>query len=147
MPSEKGIDVCGSGNSTVFVTYTMPVPRYTMTPWVGGKTYARADIVFDYATGECFQALITTTSAVSVTTDWRRIPFPDKWMNYAVKGGFADSLMEFDQGGNGDLQAKMVLQQYWQQNADDALQMEVDALVTQGQKLQWSFCQQKSCCW
>jgi hypothetical protein len=146
-PSEKGIDICGSGNSTVFVTYSMPVPEYTMLPWVSGKTYARSDIVFDFTTGECFQALTTTTSPVSITTDWRRVPFPDKWSDYVTKGGFADSLMEFDQGGNADLQAKMVLQQFWSQQADDALQGEVDALVAQGQKLVWSFCRQQMRCW
>lgn len=147
MPSEKGVDVCGSGNSTVFVTYTMPVPRYTMLPWLAGKTYVRADVIFDPATGECFQALDTTTTDLSDVNHWRWIPFPDKWKKYVVEGAFADSLMEFDQGGNGDLQAKMVLNQYWNQKADDTLQMEVDTLIVQGQKLQWSFCRQRAGCW
>jgi len=55
------------------------------------------------------------------------------------EGAFADALMEYDQSGNGDLQAKIALVQYWNQQADDALQAEVDQLVIQGQKLQYNF--------
>jgi hypothetical protein len=136
-PSEKGIDVPGGG-VTMFVTHKMPVPSYTMLPYVDGKTYVRGDVVFDPSTDECYQAVDTTTALPSDATHWNWIPFLEVWADYVVKGSFADSLMEFDQGGNGDLQAKMVLQQYWSQQADDSLQAEVDALTVQGQKLRWN---------
>jgi hypothetical protein len=142
MPSERGIDVPGGG-TTVFITQKMPVPAYTMTPYVVGKTYARADVVFDPSTGNCFQAVRSTSIApvdVTTTDDWNLVPFLAVWQDYVTKGAFADSLMEFDQGGNGELQAKMVLNQYWNQQADDALQQEVDALTVQGQRLTWNFC-------
>jgi hypothetical protein len=146
MPTERGISVCGSANPTVFIKYSMPIPSYTMTPYVVGKTYARGSVVFDPTTGECFQAIASTTAVPTNVTFWRWIPFLDVWSDYAGKGAFADSLMEFDQGGNAELQAKMVLNQYWSQQADDGLQAEVDALVTQGQKLQWSFCKRTTGC-
>jgi hypothetical protein len=138
-PSEKGIDVPGGGAS-VFVTHKMPCPSYTLTPYVVGKTYTRSNTVFDPATGECYQAIDTTTAAVTDSSHWNWIPFLDVWSDYVSKGAFADSLMEFDQGGNGDLQAKMVLAQYWNQAADDAFQQEVDSLSVQGQRLKWNFC-------
>lgn len=144
-PSEKGVDVCCSGNPTVFLTHTLPCPSYTMTPYVVGKTYVRGNVVFDPSTGECFQAFMSTILVPSDTSAWNWVPFLDVWSDYCSKGAFADSLMEFDQGGNGELQAKMVLNQYWNQQADDSLQAEVDALTTQGQKLQWNFCRKTSC--
>jgi hypothetical protein len=141
-PSEKGIDVIGGG-TTVFVTHKMPCPRYTMTPYVSGKTYVRADTVFDPTTGECYQAIDTTTAAVTDSTHWNWIPFLDVWAGYVCNGAFADSLMEFDQGGNGDLQAKMVLAQAANERADTQFQLEVDALAVQGQKLTWNFCDRR----
>jgi hypothetical protein len=139
-PSEKGIDVMNVGVPTVFVNYKMPTPSYTTTPWVTGKTYHRGDIVFDPATGECFQSLDTNTAAVSDVTHWLWVPFLSRWNETVIKGSFADSLMEFDQGGNDDLQTKFALQQYWSQDADDMFQQEVDKLAIEGQKLQWNFC-------
>jgi hypothetical protein len=138
-PSEKGIDVPGGG-ATVFITHKMPCPNYTMTPYVVGKSYVRADVVFDPSTNECYQAINSTTALPSDSAHWNRVPFLSSWQDYVTKGAFADSLMEFDQGGNAELQAKMVLAQYWNQQADDALQSEVDALTVQGQKLTWNFC-------
>ena len=145
MPSERGVDVCCSGKSTVFVTFTMPVPKYTMTPYVSGKTFVRGDTRFDPVTGECFQALATTTQPPSNPSLWRRVPFLEKWEGYVCNGAFADSLMEFDQGGNNDLQAKVALAQAASERADFNFQSEVDALVAQGQKLTWSFCGKRSC--
>jgi hypothetical protein len=146
-PSEKGIDVIGSGVTTVFITHKMPCPSYTMTPYVAGKTYTRADTVFDPTTGECYQAIDTTTVAPSDATHWNWIPFLDAWAGYVCNGAFADSLMEFDQGGNGDLQAKMVLSQAANDRADTQFQLEVDSLAIQGQKLKWNFCGQTRNYW
>jgi hypothetical protein len=143
-PSEKGIDVPG-GNTTVFITNKMPAPVYTMTPYVVGKTYVRGQTVFDPVTGECFQA-VTSTSNTPPGAGWVWIPFLDKWAGYVCNGAFADSLMEFDQGG-GDIQTKMVLAQAANERADTQLQLEVDALTVQGQKLKWNFCGSGySCC-
>src|SRR4030095_11186965 len=139
LPSERGIDVRGTG-PTVFVTYKMPVPSYTIIPYVVGKNYLKGDIVFDPTVGECFQALAGTTALPADTNVWRRVPFLEAWKNYVCQGAFADSLMEFDQGSNGEVQAKVVLAQYANSRADEYYQMEVDALVAQGQKLTWNFC-------
>jgi hypothetical protein len=145
-PSERGVDVISTNGPTVFVTYKMPTPKYTIIPWVTGKTYVRAQTVFDIVTGECFQALDSTTALVSDILHWRRIPFPEEWNSYVTQGAFADCLMEFDQGGNADAQVKMLLSQSAEQKAGDGLQTEVDTLVIQGQKLQWNFCQKTGCC-
>ena len=140
MPSENGIDVQLPGVPTVWITYTKPQPEFTIVPYVVGKTYEKADTVFYPATGECFQALIETTALPTDATYWRWIPFLTVWFKYVTMGAFADSLMEFDQGGNGDLQAKAALMQRWSDRAELAFQTEVDTLTAQGQKLTWSFC-------
>ena len=149
-PSEKGIDVSCVGVPTVFVTHKMVCPKYSLLPFAVGRTYFRGEVVFNPDDSECYEAIRDTTQVpvdVTVGDDWIHVPFLDVWEDYVVSGVFADSLMEFDQGGNGELQAKMVLVQYWNQNADDALQAEVDALSMQGQKLQWRFCRNKgNCC-
>jgi hypothetical protein len=106
-------------------------------------------VVFNPDDSECYEAIRETTEApINVVTgdDWIHIPFLKTWEDYVVKSSFANSLMEFDQGGNTEIQAKMVLNQYWQQQADDALQAEVDALAVQGQRLQWHFCRDKTNC-
>jgi len=140
-PSEKGIDVCCAGGlTTVFVKHMMPMPTYTIVPYVVGKSYVRADIVFDRTTNECFQTVDTTTDSPTVGSTWRWIPFLDKWATFVVQGAFSDCLTEFDQGGNDDLQAKMALAANAENRAQEALQNQIDQLRAQGQKLQWNFC-------
>lgn len=138
-PSERGVDIPNPGNPTVFLHYKMPVPKYTMLPYVPGKTYSKGTTVFDPTVGECFQALVDTANLPSNTSVWRRVPFPEEWFTYVTQGAFADSLMEFDQGGNEDLQAKAALAMQANSKADMLLDVEVDTLSMQGQKLQWNF--------
>jgi hypothetical protein len=123
----------------------MPKPLYTIVPYVEGRSYQRAEIVFDPATGECFQAVGSTSQAPG-TSLWRWVPFLEKWGTFVVHGGFADCLGEFDQGGNDDLQAKLALASAAENRAQEALQNQIDALRAQGQKLQWNFCR-RSCYW
>lgn len=67
-------------------------------------------------------------------------------MPYVTQGAFADSLLEIDQSGNGDAQVKLALSQAAGIKADDLLQVEVDALSTQGQRLTWNFCRRLDTC-
>lgn len=138
-PSAAGLDVRGTGNATVFVNYVMPMPVYTIIPYTIGATYNRSDTVFDPVSGECFQALETTTTDPSNTSSWRWIPFLEKWATYVVQGAFADCLSEFDQGGNNDIQAKMALASKAEDRATLALQSRIDELASQGQGVKWSF--------
>jgi hypothetical protein len=151
MPSEKGLQIKGSAGPTVFILYSMPIPEYTITPFVAGKTYPRASIVLDPTVGECFQALQDTQALPADATQWKRVPFLEAWEDYVVWGAFSDCLMEYDQGGMEDLQAKMVLSQHADQNADDMMQQEIDVLATQGQVLHWKafprYGYQTQSCW
>jgi hypothetical protein len=143
MPSEKGIDVLHPGNPTVFLTYKLPVPRYTMTPIAFGYPYRKGDIVFDPFEGDCFQA-VSDNNGLPVTdaSAWRRITFPERWRNYVVEGAFADSLCELDQGGNEYVATNLALAAQANQKADMLLQLEVDSLAVQGQRLPWNWCVQ-----
>lgn len=134
MPSERGIDVLGAGLPTVFVTYKLPIPKYTMVPWVQGGSYLAREVKFDPVTGECFQALAATSQPLSDANYWRRVPFLSKWLNYVVNASYVDATIS-----SKTTQAEQLGVQLAQSNAETYLQMEVDALVTQGQKLRWSF--------
>lgn len=139
-PSEKGIDVCNPSGPTVFVLYQMPVPSYSMTPFVQGRTYVRGDVIIDLTIGECFQALDTTTlDPANALTIWRHVPFLTKWYNFVRWGAFADSLGEMDQGQTFDPATRANAASNAENKASMALQQQVDSLVTQGQKLQWNF--------
>jgi len=134
MPSERGIDVSDAGGPTVFINYKMPVPRYTITPYVSGKVYPKTEIVFDPTIGECFQALTNTNTLPSNTDAWRRIPFPEVWENYVCWGAFSDCLMESKKEGNTNIQERIALSQNAGNKAEGYIRSEIDNLYAQGQK-------------
>jgi len=144
-PSYRGLEVCGTGSATIFITYLLPQPVYTIIPFVDGRQYNRGDVVFDPDTGECFQAFETTTTPPNNATFWGWVPFLEKWATFVVQGTFADCLGEFDQGGNDDIQSKLVISQRAEGKANDALQARIDELTAQGQILKYSFC--RRLCW
>jgi hypothetical protein len=137
-PSEFGVDICSGRGPTVFVWYQMPTPRYSMTPYLVGKTYNRGDVVFDPITGECYQALSTTTLAPA-SGPWNRVPFLQKWFNFVRFGAFADSLGEIDRSGTLDPNVQIAAGQNAEAKAMNALQQQIDSMVMQGQKLRWNF--------
>lgn len=142
-PSERGIDVpCGTG-PTVFIHYKMPIPQYTIIPWVPGKFYDRGNLALDPTVGECFQATAPNNAIPSDTSFWRRVPFLDKWMGYVTEGAFVDSMMDKDQGATAtspyDVQAKQLLVQYHTAAAEQEIGSEIDVLSSQGQKFYWYY--------
>jgi hypothetical protein len=139
-PSEFGIDICNPPGPTVFICYSMPNPIYTMSAHVAGKTYTKGSATFDFQTGEVFQALNDTTAVLTDTSNWTWVPFLEKWESYVVNSAFADTLYEFDQGGNEDLQMRSMIAEKYENKAMNSLQGEVDALQAQGQVLKYAFC-------
>lgn len=146
-PSEKGMQVRGNGNSTVFVLYQMPIPTYTMMPHIPGRTHQRGDVVLDIDTLDCFQAIMTTTdSPTSFPSAYRRIPFLQKWYDFVRYGAFADSLGEVDQGTSIDPTVRLTLASQSESKAMTALQRNIDSLQMQGQLLRWNFKKQRYWC-
>jgi hypothetical protein len=139
-PSERGIDVCNPSGPTVFITYKMPVPEYTIVPYAVGKTYEKGEVRLDPTIGEVFQALAPNTALPSDSNYWRRVPFLDQWLGYVSHGAFANCMTEYTQGGADEIQANVALAQLSEDRALNYLQGEVDALGTQGQKLQYTTC-------
>src|SRR4029453_14565964 len=123
-PSEKGIDVAGAGPTT-FITYKMPVPQYTIIPYVIGKIYNPGDVIFDPTIGECLQALALTAALPADPAFWKRVPFLEKWAMYVEWGAYADCLSELD--NNENLQVNLALAQLADGKALDGFQREVDA--------------------
>lgn len=138
-PSQNGIEICGAGGPTVYIDYRMPVPRYSMEPYASGRTYNRADTVVDPVSGECYQALRTTTNPPG-TTDWSWLPFLDVWAGFVINGAYADALNELNREGNAETQVLELKAIRAEERANKALESEVDALRYQGQMLEWSVC-------
>lgn len=138
-PSEKGVDVCGHG-PMVYVHYQMPIPVYTMMPYVAGKVYERGEVVLDPASGECFVAVgITNDAPRTLPALWRHVPFLRKWLQFVKWGAYADGLTEIDAGNSIDANVRAEKSQKAEEKAMIALQQQVDSFAMQGQKLQWNF--------
>jgi hypothetical protein len=135
-PSYKGIDVREpSAGPTVFLTYLMPTPKYTIVPYVVGRNYQRGEVTFDPTIGECFQALAPTTALPADPTFWRRVPFPEEWADYVEAGAFADCMLEVGQEDDaGTAQIKMARAAKANEEADDFFAQETNAISAQGQK-------------
>ncbi len=145
-PSEKGIDVCG-GSSTVFILYQMPVPTYSMRPWIGGVPNNAGDVVISTVTSECYQAITyVLDSPENSPQSWVRVPFLSKWFDFVRWGAFADSLGEIDQGNSIDPNIRAASAANAENQAMQSLQAAIDSLTMQGQKLQWNFNRQRYWC-
>lgn len=73
-----------SANATVWVHYRQSVPRFTGIPWSAVTTYAKGDLVYREATGECYLAL---TASTNVTPEghpavWSLRPVPASVADY-----------------------------------------------------------------
>lgn len=139
-PSERGISIDHASGPTAFITYKMPVPQYTIVPYVLGRNYQKGQVTFDPTIGEVFQALAPTTALPADSNYWRRVPFLAQWENYVVYGVNADMLTEYDQAGGADAQVRLAMAASAEDKALQSLQVEVDSLTTQGQLLQWKLC-------
>lgn len=119
--SERGIEVW-NGTTTVWVTYLIPPPEFTVTPYDDMATYAKGDRVYHIGPGECYRALAATNGNAPGTAFWAVIPFP-RLMSEFVKCAVASDAED-------DLQtaSKFLSQAY------GALQREVDKLLIQGER-------------
>jgi len=144
--SGKGIDVCGYGGLTVFVTYVPRPERYTMVPYIDGKTYNRGDLVYRSGTGECYQALSTNVNKVpeNEPTYWRWVQFPAFLAEYVKAGVYADTLRDTDNSDRSPDQvaARRQLASDADAQAEDFLVTEIDWRRAQGQRFKyqpWGF--------
>jgi hypothetical protein len=132
--SEKGIDVCDPVGPTVFVWYQIPVPIFTIVPWITGKTYSRGNIVFDPESGDCFRCIAqTTTSPVTDAANWTRQPFLEALASYCEAGAFADSVAEIPQGKEA-AQPNVTLATAAGQEALETLFDEINVQIVNGQR-------------
>lgn len=145
-PTEKGVSVRGSGNPTAFITYLMPLPEYSIVAYSPGRTYNRGEVIFYPLTGECYQA-IANTATIPSTTDWRWVPFLQKWATFVVEGAYSDCLTELDPANLKDVQAIAGLASAAEARAMRALEARVDELTSQGQVPKYSFCQPRCYGW
>jgi hypothetical protein len=131
-PSSRGINVYGDHGATVFVNFQRPVPRFTLQPFMQGRTYALGDLAFFPETKDCF---IATNNAGAY---WQKVLFPEVLSEYVKGGVYADCLLETDIGDSADkVQTRNAKAAIAAAEAEENLTGEIDSLIAQGQRYHW----------
>jgi hypothetical protein len=131
-PHEKGIYLCCSAGPTVFVHYMLPPPKFTMVPYIEGKSYQPRSRVFYTSTGECYRAIAPTTGQLPTdTTYWALEALPAMLEDFVVPAAYADCLRET--WVEGEDQVRLARASLAEAEGIAALQGEVDLLLAQGQ--------------
>jgi len=145
--SDKGIDVLGYCGNTVFLKYKIRLDKFTMVPFIGTKNYVIGDLVYQQSTGECYRAIANSLAQDPPNTVyWRQCLFPEIFSHYVKAASYADKLLETDNKENDPvkLQIRNTKAANALNEANDALQEQVDALLRQGNGFTYSF---RKCRW
>jgi hypothetical protein len=133
--TEMGIDLFQVSTPTIFVKYLPAPSKFTMVPYVAGKTYNVGDLVFWFSTGETYLSISGgNTQIPSNTAYWRVMPMPEVLAPYVEAGAYADCMRE-SHPVDKDL-AQFAAQQAAaaEQEASELLQREIDVLMGMGQR-------------
>ena len=121
-PSEKGFDIQPyAGGLSVFISYRIRPPQFTVEPYDNAKSYRRNDRVY-WTDGDCYEALQTVTGhSPDERSYWRKLPMPyslAEFVKYAVAADACDDLSNT---------------QLWRGYSEDALIRQINTLGEQGQ--------------
>ncbi len=132
-PSEKGIDVFAV-LGTVWVTFKRLPSVFTMKQRVDGKTYLRDDPAYSVVTRECYRSLQEhATIAVTNKAYWQLQQLPYIFADYVVRGAYADTLREWDDGFPAEkLMIRRQMAGEQDANATLALDSEINKLMARG---------------
>ena len=87
-------DTAYSGG-TVFISFTEPVPEFTIASYDAETTYALGDLVYHNPTGDCYRAILATTgNAPTSTVYWSKQAVPFFLGDYIKTSGLASILLE-----------------------------------------------------
>jgi hypothetical protein len=89
---EGALQVVGVAQTSVWVRFTRREPRFTSTAYASGTTYATGDVVYDSATGLCYESLTdsNTGNAVTDTTNWQAQEIPYFGQRFLIRAALAD---------------------------------------------------------
>ncbi len=121
-PSEHGIDLPAAAGGTVWITYQVREPVFTVTPYNAATAYARHALVYDTASGNVYRAILPNTGSPLSGTSWLLQAVPYVIAEYVKLAAAADAADDMA------LKADLATQ------ARRALETEVDRLVQQGEK-------------
>ncbi len=121
-PSEHGIDLPSAAGATVWITYQVREPVFTVTPYAAATAYARHALVYDTASGNVYRAILPNTGAALSGTSWLLQAVPYVIAEYVKLAAASDAAD--DTGLKADLAGQ----------ARRALEDEVDRLIEQGEK-------------
>lgn len=128
-PGPNGVDIASWAGPTVWIEFVTRPSEFSGTTYDAGATYARDDVVYDPATGECYLSLIDGNTGVALTdtTKWLWQPMPYDIAGYVKFAAASDC--------SDDAQDKA----QWIEEAQLALARAFDRLGAQGQKSTYRF--------
>ena len=89
----EGIVPAEGAPASVWIEFRVRPPRFTSTAYSSSTAYVAGDLVYYATTGECYQALASTTNhAPTDTTYWRRQELPYVVSQFVQRAALADGL-------------------------------------------------------
>lgn len=140
--SEKGIDVLGYCGNSVFLKYRIRPDQFTIVPFISSKNYVVGNVVYFAGTGECYRAVANSFAQQPPNAAyWRQALFPEIFAHYVKAAAYADGLSESAPKENDPvkLQIRNTKVAMALQEANEALQDEVDILLRQGNGFRYHF--------
>lgn len=122
----EGVWVAANGATKVYPEFSLLPPKFTSELWETTTPYVAGDLVYYEVTGECYEALESSTGTVPTnTSSWRLQSFPKILERYVKLAAIGDALREdenIQKALGWDVQALDAL--------DDALERSVPAMRT-----------------
>lgn len=128
-PSTHGIDV-GTGHDIVWIRYRLPVPQFTLRPFIVGATPVGTPF-YDPGSGNCLIYTGEVQGPSGLGHNGILIPFPKFAAGYVKPAAYADTLLETAN----ESQTRIMLAQAAHLEALEYIQHEIDLLAQQGQRL------------
>lgn len=145
-PSARGVKVIGSHGNTVWVWAGIPIPQYSIAPWIDTKPYLPGDIVYLDARprattyGRCYTCLVANTGLLNAA-HWGESVVPRLLLGYLLAGATADCL----RSGKPD-QLKIASAAVQDAEADRRYQALVDLMTMHGYKPKMVWPARAGCC-
>ena len=130
--TENGIDLFHVSNPTIFVKYLPAPSRFTMIPYVAGRTYSQGDLVF--WGNETYASTVNNPLVAPPDPSWRIMPMPEVLAPYVEAGAYADCMRESHPADQAIAQTSLQQSALADAEANGLLQDEIDVLMAMGQR-------------
>lgn len=106
--SEHGLQMRVDAPDSVWVQFRRLPPEFTAADWSSTADYATGDRVYLAGTGECYEALSSSTNKdpSAEAESWQRLLFPRVLSDYVKYAAYADALREDGQADKARMEEK-----------------------------------------